>query len=260
MQETAGMPRRVVSEDRDGHYYQMRTRTPDHHRAVDYHVQDRRYPHISMITPENPTTAGNLHWYPPQFYGNSNSWYHQPNHYDHYHDDRPFATFEPPILPEAFIPPRSSGYSTTPPKVTPTSHVTPPAPFSEPRNIGLGTSLTGPSEYLWDIEPQDILCGRGAPTNTHPGNKAFRELVKNYQTEYLCSKRSDKSQIATRLLEIVHARHGRFLRRVKAAHPRGGRFAWTEIPEQRAYEKVRQIHVPGYTTPRDMIYQQCLFY
>jgi hypothetical protein len=112
-----------------------------------------------------------------------------------------------------------------------------PDAFVPPRHTFRSSSSDG---YLRanskQLRPSDIVCGRGAPTNFHHGNHMFRDLVKNYETSYMCAKRSDKPSIAMTLLDIVHARGGRFVRKDKVA----GRSAWVEIGEHRAYEKVCQ--------------------
>jgi hypothetical protein len=82
----------------------------------------------------------------------------------------------------------------------------------------------------------DIVCGRGAPTNYHYGNQAFKDLVGEYQTGYLCAKRSDKPHLAMKIMDIVKDRGARFVRREKAA----GRSIWVEIDAKGAYEKVCQ--------------------
>jgi len=80
----------------------------------------------------------------------------------------------------------------------------------------------------------DIVCGRGAPINFHYGNQAFRELVEEHQTSYLCAKRSDKPRIALKVMDLVKAGDARFVRRHKASKK------WVEIDDNCAYEKVCQ--------------------
>jgi len=88
-----------------------------------------------------------------------------------------------------------------------------------------------------ELQPNDIVCGRGAPTNFHPGNEWLRSLIKKHQTQYLCAKRSDKPVIATKLLDQLRAEGRRFVRRVKCK----GLFRWEEIDEKRAFEKICQF-------------------
>jgi hypothetical protein len=97
------------------------------------------------------------------------------------------------------------------------------------------------SDYIYDVREADILCGRGAPSQYHPGNLYFRDLVQSHQSSYLAARRIDKPAIASRICEIINERGGRFLKRVKV-HGVGpsGHFCWQDIGEQRAYEKACQ--------------------
>lgn len=87
---------------------------------------------------------------------------------------------------------------------------------------------------------QDVLCGRGAPTHLHVGNQYFRDLVAKYQSLYLASRRADKPQIAMKVVRLINARGGRFLKRVKIERGDLGQFVWKNIGEQRSYEKACQ--------------------
>lgn len=84
----------------------------------------------------------------------------------------------------------------------------------------------------------DIVCGRGAPTNFHAGNENFRNLVSEYITAYFCAKRSDKPQIAMKVLDALQTQGSRFVRRVKGG--KGLSSYWEEVPHKVAYEKVCQ--------------------
>lgn len=100
---------------------------------------------------------------------------------------------------------------------------------------------TQKKKFVEATNDRDVLCGRGAPTSWHPGNKFFRRLVKEHQKEYLASRRSDKPLVAMKLLEEIRARGGRFLKRNKIVGiTNRGRFVWVEISEQQAYEKACQ--------------------
>jgi hypothetical protein len=87
-----------------------------------------------------------------------------------------------------------------------------------------------------------FLNRRGAPTNYHPGNEFFRDLVKEYQNTYLTSKRADKPFVASHIVEIIQSRGGRFLRRHKrnGVSWERGHFVWVEVDPQKAYEKACQ--------------------
>jgi hypothetical protein len=115
------------------------------------------------------------------------------------------------------------------------AYVTDEPEIPEPKHHS--KEITVPGQLVGALQPLDITCGRGAPTNFHYGNQVFRELVEGYQTAYLCAKRSDKPDIAMKLLDIVKERGGRFVRRRKAG---GHSFSWETIGDMGAYEKVCQ--------------------
>lgn len=90
------------------------------------------------------------------------------------------------------------------------------------------------------LKPMDVVCGRGAPTSTHPGNLAFKKAIKTHEMAYLCATRSEKPKIATKLLEAFRAEGVRFVKRERNTVSNGQAFVWLEIGEQRAYEKICQ--------------------
>lgn len=96
-------------------------------------------------------------------------------------------------------------------------------------------------DLVYEVQDTDVLCGRGAPTNYHPGNKFFRELVDEQQMPYLAARRVDKPDIALLIVEKIKERGGRFLKRTKrpGLGP-SGHFCWQEIGRERAYEKTCQ--------------------
>jgi hypothetical protein len=97
---------------------------------------------------------------------------------------------------------------------------------------------TLPVEYIRDIHPTDVLCGRGGATNSHSGNRSFRDLVKEYQSRYLFAKKRDKPDVAAEVVELIRKRGGRFLRRLEPFA--GGEVLWLDIGDERAREKTCQ--------------------
>jgi hypothetical protein len=83
----------------------------------------------------------------------------------------------------------------------------------------------------------DVLCGRGGAVNSHPGNVAFRGLVRQHRTAYFAAstRKSDKARIATEIIAQVHSLPGRFLQQAD-----GKTHKWVEINEKRAKKKVGQ--------------------
>lgn len=64
------------------------------------------------------------------------------------------------------------------------------------------------------VGPNDILMGRGAPITENPGNTKLRELVVQHIPDYARAvKQKDKHAVALRILEQIHQRGGRFLRK-----------------------------------------------
>lgn len=92
---------------------------------------------------------------------------------------------------------------------------------------------------IYNVTDQDVLCGRGAPTNQHPGNQYFRDIISQFQLPYTAARRSRKPEIALRVVRIIEENGGRFLKRNKYCS-RGGHFGWEEVGAQRAYEKACQ--------------------
>jgi hypothetical protein len=101
---------------------------------------------------------------------------------------------------------------------------------------GSKSMTSGVSQPCRELGPFDVVCGRGAPTDYNPGNLWFKNLSHQFETAYLCAKRSDKPGVAKKLLEAMQSHGGRFVRRERAS----GGMVWIEIEERRAYEKVCQ--------------------
>lgn len=104
------------------------------------------------------------------------------------------------------------------------------------------SSVTPPNfvavEYITDLLPNDVLCGRGGATNSYKGNRAFRALVKDFQERYLQAKKRDKPAVASLIVELIRKKSGRFLRKCeeKGTNPHGT-VLWLDIGDDRAREK-----------------------
>jgi len=60
----------------------------------------------------------------------------------------------------------------------------------------------------------DVLLGRGGRSNHHPGNKRYREEVRNLQRWYLGEEnKNKKTDLSQLLVDYVHAYQGRFLQK-----------------------------------------------
>jgi hypothetical protein len=72
---------------------------------------------------------------------------------------------------------------------------------------------TNHQEYIVNLNPADVVLGRGAGPNEHSGNIAFREIVLDLKPTYIATvNRKMKSQIATKVVKAIRARGGRFLK------------------------------------------------
>lgn len=89
-----------------------------------------------------------------------------------------------------------------------------------------------------DLRPTDVVCGRGAPTSLHPGNRAYQKIIRKHAMEYLCSARSEKPAMAHKLMDDFRARGIRFVRRER--NPTGGGWVWVPIGTDKTYDKVCQ--------------------
>lgn len=70
-------------------------------------------------------------------------------------------------------------------------------------------------DLIYGYHANDVLSGRGATVNVHPGNKQFRDICATRKAEFDSAKNTQKREIA---LEIVHSvlemnPPGRFLER-----------------------------------------------
>ena len=80
----------------------------------------------------------------------------------------------------------------------------------------------------------DTLCGRGARTNKHPGNKVYLKLVEDMKPVYRQADDSDKRSIIFGILNTIKDQGGRFLELDKETS------RWYVIHEKTAYTKVGQ--------------------
>lgn len=96
--------------------------------------------------------------------------------------------------------------------------------------------------------PLQLRLGRGYPVIQYIGNKKFRELVQTRKAEYVLATRHEtKNEIARQVLDEIHRRQGRFLRRINnpadaksLGVPEGVRAAWSFVDVAVALEKCKQ--------------------
>lgn len=147
-------------------------------------------------------------------------------------------TIEKP-LPSEFIPPRHI-FSRSFESKEPTSCLMDTHSDMPPSLVQLACASANRAAAFSSIalEPNFVVCGRGAPTSIHRGNIAFKRVIKKHEVRYLCSKRSEKPKIALQLLEEFRNSGVRFVKREREEED--GPFIWVEIGDQQAYEKICQ--------------------
>jgi hypothetical protein len=79
-----------------------------------------------------------------------------------------------------------------------------------------------PSSLITELNPNDVLLGRGALCDRFPGNIQFRTLIRNRKDEYCSAHTSNKKVIAQEIVESVHSTGGRFLCRCLDPYNGGG--------------------------------------
>eukprot|EP00814_Leptocylindrus_danicus_P010074 CAMPEP_0116026868 /NCGR_PEP_ID=MMETSP0321-20121206/14202_1 /TAXON_ID=163516 /ORGANISM="Leptocylindrus danicus var. danicus, Strain B650" /LENGTH=691 /DNA_ID=CAMNT_0003499939 /DNA_START=164 /DNA_END=2239 /DNA_ORIENTATION=- len=119
------------------------------------------------------------------------------------------------------------------------------------------TALNSPNHHLPSIQAlanqihvvgeHDVLCGRGAGVNNHPGNQRFRELVKMNRGDYKKTKsKKAKSEIAKSIVATIYDNGGRFLKKV-TQRSEDDECVWMDVGTQKANEKTSQALREGHT-------------
>lgn len=95
----------------------------------------------------------------------------------------------------------------------------------------------------------DVLCGRGAPINKHPGNIVFRKVVKYNKELYNVCEKKDRYFVAKSIVMALEEQNPptRFLEQNDDGN---GKFTWITISKDRAIRKTVQA-LREKTTPRD---------
>jgi len=111
------------------------------------------------------------------------------------------------------------------------------------------TMTPTPTKTVVRLEPTDVVCGRGAPSSMHPGNRAYRAVVRTRAMEYLTSSRRDKPSVARELMDRFREEGVRFVRRERRTRKSvddddddDGRttWVWVALDERQTYDKVCQ--------------------
>eukprot|EP00934_Nitzschia_sp_Nitz4_P006182 Nitzschia sp. Nitz4//scaffold60_size111251//44311//45485//NITZ4_004146-RA/size111251-augustus-gene-0.121-mRNA-1//-1//CDS//3329555561//6172//frame0 len=94
-------------------------------------------------------------------------------------------------------------------------------------------SLVDPGNGILDCKVSDVLSGRGGGTNLHPGNRHYRALILSHRHEYDLANKTNKPQVARKIVKLVRDRGGRFLRKERDG-------LYYDIGDEAAREKTSQ--------------------
>mmetsp|Transcript_23109 Transcript_23109/g.54625 ORF Transcript_23109/g.54625 Transcript_23109/m.54625 type:complete len:1089 (+) Transcript_23109:289-3555(+) len=164
---------------------------------------------------------------------NSNNSYHQPAHAQQQRQQQHLQHSQPPRQQQQAIPMNQM--------ILQNSRAVIPKPPLE--------MSKAPELYLYGETPihephvHDVLCGRGALTNEHPGNEWFRRLVRSNRQLYRSCPKHTKLLVAKAIVQAVQRTQrnppGRFLEKTKTADGTVSN-TWTPITYKSAVEKASQ--------------------
>jgi len=105
-------------------------------------------------------------------------------------------------------------------------------------------SESGALKRIRTPHEHDVLSGRGGGINSHPGNKTFREWVKERKQLYnLAPSKAEKARVAKEVIGMVEMLipPGRFLQKESSSGLIGGMGSWwVEVDETKAMAKTSQ--------------------
>jgi len=115
----------------------------------------------------------------------------------------------------------------------------PPSSIAPPSAV----AATGSKEPVKELNPCDVLLGRGHGSSNWMGNIQFRDLVKSRKYEYAYSRVRSKADIADEVVQHIFSKGGRFLYLDKDAKPVNNivkEGVWYECSYKVALEKTKQ--------------------
>jgi hypothetical protein len=208
----------IYEAERDGHrVHHWASWTGTDHYYIDGPpaVSESFSSHGSSSCPSHQLAHGPV-WPPEQSHPHHDGGYQ----HDPYHRQQ----LQPPPPPPLVV---SSLARYQAPAIDRSINATPADFFEAPPSSTQQQPFHHPAPFVYDLREADVLCGRGAPSNFHGGNRIFKDLVVHYQSSYLAARRHDKPDIAAAIVQHIHDRGGRFLKRIKM-EGRGpmGHFCW----------------------------------
>jgi hypothetical protein len=131
------------------------------------------------------------------------------------------------------------------PPLTPTS-------FSASETTPGAAALVNAEELITELNPFDVLMGRGAPHADSTGNTRLRDIVRDRRLEYVAARQhKEKNRIAGEIIGAVHEACGRFLNKIddraelealEAELPKGKGVVWRVVQDYSVLlAKVKQL-------------------
>ena len=114
------------------------------------------------------------------------------------HDDLQldgFCNFELPSIPEEV------------------SEATEPSKSKKPKKKRTRRVYEPEVKEYREYTDKDVLCQRGGLANTHEGNRRFLAAKESLQEEYFRTDKLQRTKVSQKLVDVVNAWGGRFLRR-----------------------------------------------
>lgn len=98
----------------------------------------------------------------------------------------------------------------------------------------IGEHLLGEGALLGEPGENDVILGRGGRGNNHIGNQRNLGPVADLKEHHRALSKHDKTKESQRLVDMVHAKGGRFVEQDKRTR------TWAEVDNRRARRKVSQ--------------------
>lgn len=108
---------------------------------------------------------------------------------------------------------------------------------SVPAAAGKVPATTGPSTTpVKNFTEHDVLFGRGGLTNSHPGNRRFRDIILLHRPDYIRAIKIEKPNVARRIVRAIRCGSppGRFLKKDRENG------LWYDVGDRHAAEKTSQ--------------------
>ena len=96
-------------------------------------------------------------------------------------------------------------------------------------------------QYVTELQPHDVLFGRGSGPNDHEGNVRFRQYVADRKAAYMATNhRATKTNIAREIVNLVQQQNGRFLKKIEGSGEEAAPECYEVVDDDTIMEKAKQ--------------------